>query len=415
MSNGIRHHRATLSPWEWVLRKLHIVTLGSLFGDTELALPISILSTPAYLVQVGHPHELLLVTTPSGGQVWGLHTIMFTPPYGFFWCGDFYDEELPAPWAPEFPSRAEVTQVDGGGSLAFLQFRRPLGPEPSIGPQPALTGIRVYRTNYWTSPSAEFLQVLHQSRVSPKVFDMYATQDWLFVLTRRGVLHWYRQLPTHVQEFGRYNFQHAGKKSAVMLSHDMVMLVDNNGAYFYWLQPGAGFFTYPMPTVPTEEPFGNRSKRLRWYGHPALPPCRCAYLLLTGNGRWLRLYYLIEGVPELAKFRLPDGSLEDRYTFPEGYTGYTNDWDVAFAETPASSPAHERGLKLIRATTEGVKIEHLHLWLYPGAISSFEVGSRESVTDDVRRCVIWNHGSPNRGYFSADAECKLYHSYRLSG
>lgn len=413
MSNGIRYVEARMSPWEWFLRKLGILTLGSLFGDTEIAPPFSgMLRTPAYLVQVGQPDELLLVTSPIGGQVWGLHTIMFTRPYGFFWCGDFYDDELPAPYGPEVP-RAEVMQVDGGGTLAFLQFKRPFGPQA-----PTLTGIRVYRTNYWTPPSAELLQVLHQRRVGGiNVFDMFATHDWFVVLTKRGVLYWYRQFPDRVQEFGRYDLEQRGLQSAVMLKGDMVMAVYDNGAFLKWLQPDGGFSTYPMPTVPTEDPFGNRNKRLLWYGHPAAPQpqCKPSYLLLTGNERWLRLYYLIEGVPELAKFRLPDGSLEDRYMFPELSTGYTNDWDVAFAETLAPIPAHERGLKLIRATTEGLKIEHLDLFVYPGAISSFWVRSRESVTDDVRRCVIWNHGSPNRGYFSADAECKLYHSYRLSG
>jgi hypothetical protein len=408
MSNG-EPERRQFSLWDWFLNQLGLVTRRSFslfFSEKEIEPPDTLVNrVPFYLRRARDIPELFLVSKPmvaDANTTYGFHIIRFDGVYGFFWFGDFYDEGL--------PSTAQVLQVVTG-RMAFVRVERSDNASES--------GVRLYRTDWLQTPPAEFVRLLHGGE---KIVDMGGCGRFYTTLVSEDgmvYLYEYNEVDRDVRLVGQDDT--IKSQGAIVLRANVVVsptdiLIETqkpNGSSELWhlrcFIPGSSS-NYPVIGRPAQDALGDRHVTLRWQGFPQKRPCDYTMLLVTGGSGWISMYSVITGYFQLVKFKASDGTLHDRYNFPEP----TFDWDVGF-----EAARYNGILKIIRATTEGLRVDRFVLSLSASSrggdgFFQFESSSLETTQEEMR-CVFWNRSIPAIGYFSAGLSGRLRASLLFRG
>lgn len=169
-------------------------------------------------------------------------------------------------------------------------------------------------------------------------------------------------------------------------SRDRDMLLDvtdaNNVRKIVWYSPRYGTFT-TQAVGPTDglPAFGYRTRVIQLWD-PTLNSGGILYL--TGLSGFLRIYYYLDSASEwtLLKYSAPDGSLSERFPFPDGdvhwdmRTGQINPKDLA--TTP---------FWIVTTNVNSGKVRWLRLVVNPGS-GTFSVAVTKT-RNAVAQCVAW--------------------------
>lgn len=382
--------RAKPSIWEIFLDRLGLLTpstLESLLSCRQLSPPASFVGRlPVFTRRVRDRSEMVLMSrpiTPGANDTYAFHTIRFGGPYGFFWFGDYYDAGLQA--------ANNVKQILAG-KLLFVNVDG--------------FNVRVYRTDWLQNPPVQYITTLNHPC---QVVDMgTANSNLVTLVLEDGRIRHYTYVGEQDEPVLMSENDFIKQKGMRILSANVVTnqdilveTIDSQDKVALWhtsYQANlVGYyplncFSYP---VIGKAPVGKHHVTLKWYGYPHENPCDSSIVFITGDTTSITVFAVVTGYFQLVKFKAANGSLFDHFSFPQT----TFDWDMGF-----EGQAYDGNLKLLRATTEGLRVDTLKFQLSvtrDGGDGTFEVVS--SVADDTlteQRCAFWDSCIPARGHFS---------------
>jgi hypothetical protein len=182
-------------------------------------------------------------------------------------------------------------------------------------------------------------------------------------------------------------------KRAAVLSHKSFLVeVEEGGQSELWYIPDYSYH-YGVPSAPPSDALGDRREVLGWLvgistGGGPVGYGLWARVVVTGNDRWIRLYYFpgTGSQYRLLKYANPAGEVYTRYDF----YGKARDWNLQLAG--AMDEPNDK-LRLIVAHESGhVTLASVYLHIQPSGEGYFTVSSALDEGESEACCACWALG-----------------------